>query len=199
MLGRWPLQVKQPDGQMECVRSEGHGVPRSPSSNPSSANRRAWAVLGPPELPQTSALRLKPISDGAWPSGSADWTLCRPVPSHHPGPPPDSPQRAGSRLPYRQAGVKQQRPDAAHGVPSSQAGERRPLLHQPGQPGAGALADLSARVLELRDRASVRRRAERTRGAAAARTRSTDAGLRGRPAPPQAFPAVPREPTPHLF
>ena len=146
-----------------------------------------------------SALRLKPISDGAWPSGSADWTLCRPDPSHHPGPPPGSPQRAGSRLPYRQAGVKQQRPDAAHGVPSSQAGERRPLLHQPGQPGAGALADLSARVLELRDRASVRRRAERTRGAAAARTRSTDAGLRGRPAPPQAFPAVPREPTPHLF
>lgn len=128
---------------------------------PPSANRRASAVPGPPELPQTSALRMKPISYGAWHTGGASWTPWARFRGTTPDPIPCSPQCASRRLPHRQAGVEQQRPEASHGVPPSQARQRRPLLHQPGQPRAGALADLGARVLELRERTSVREQSAR--------------------------------------
>lgn len=74
---------------------------------------------------------------------------------HHPGPSPGSPQRAGRRLPNSQAGVEQQRPESAHSIAASQSREHRLLLHQPGQPRAGALANLGGRVLELRDKSKV--------------------------------------------
>lgn len=137
------LQLEQPAGQMECdwgrgVRSS--GVCRL-SSNPPSANGRPWAVLGLPSCRRQGHgdNRRCMARTQRWPAAATPLS-------------PGSPQRAGRRLPHRQAGVQQQRPEAAHGVPTRQARQRRPLLHQPGQPRAGALADLGARVLELRDR-----------------------------------------------
>uniref|UniRef100_A0A8C0I272 Uncharacterized protein n=1 Tax=Balaenoptera musculus TaxID=9771 RepID=A0A8C0I272_BALMU len=113
----------------------------------------------------------------------ARWTPWARIRGTSPDPIPCSPQCASRRLPHRQTGVEQQRPEASHGVPASQARQRRPLLHQPGQPRAGALADLGARVLELRERTSVKERAERTRGGAAAGARGVAGGLRARPSP----------------
>uniref|UniRef100_A0A8D2HUP8 Uncharacterized protein n=1 Tax=Urocitellus parryii TaxID=9999 RepID=A0A8D2HUP8_UROPR len=94
---------------------------------------------------------------------------------HHPGPSPGSPQRAGRRLPNSQAGVEQQRPESAHSIAASQSREHRLLLHQPGQPRAGALANLGGRVLELRDRSKVSGDAVRTRPGLGAGARSAPA------------------------
>uniref|UniRef100_A0A8C0SL73 Uncharacterized protein n=3 Tax=Canis lupus TaxID=9612 RepID=A0A8C0SL73_CANLF len=109
-------------------------------------------------------------------------------PRDSPHPPPRSPQRAGRRLPHRQAGVQQQRPQAAHRVPPRQARPRRSLLYQPGQPRAGALADLGARMLELQE--GSKSEAAQSAGAEAA------AGGAARPRgssrdPPLAAPASP--------
>lgn len=111
--------------------------------------------LGPPELPRVSAQSQSTVrgTHGAL-AGRSD-------------PSPGSPQRARRRLPHRQARVQKQRSEAAHCVPTRQAGPRRPLLHQPGQPRAGALADLGARVLELRGRSKCQSRRGPRRGCAA--------------------------------
>lgn len=146
---------------MECVRSGGHGSLSSgkPEFKSPSCKRQ---TLGS-SWPSRTAEDKRPEHETGYTEG-AGWTPRRPDPRHRPGTPPGSPQRAGRRLSHGQAGVEQQRPEAAHSIPAQQARERRPLLHQPGQPRAGALADLGARMLELREGTSVRARAERRRG-----------------------------------
>lgn len=110
---------------------------------------------------------------------------------HHPGPSCDSPQRARRRLPDSQAGIQQQRPESAHSIQASQTREHWPLLHQPRQPRAGALANLGSRVLELPDRSKVSGGAVRTRARGSALELS----------PPQPSTRAPglAVPSPHLF
>lgn len=110
------------------------------------------------------------------------------APRPRPGRAPRSPERAGRRLPHRQAGVEQQRPEAAHGVPARQVREHRPLLHQPRQPRARALADLGARVLELR----------KGTGSEESSAPAPGLGRSPRPSPAPLRPSA-REPGSHLF
>lgn len=178
---RWLLQLKQPAGQMECV-----GGPGRPGL--------LWSLQ-----PEFKSPPLQMGDPGQFWVSRAGRQVHRDKRRYvaHTGalagrrnPPPGSPQRAGRRFPHRQAGVEQQRPETTHRIPTRQAGQHRPLLHQPGQPRAGALADLGARVLELREES----RCQRRRRAQAQGPRQRRAGLPpgSERAPPLAAPASPR-------
>lgn len=127
---------QQPGGYKQCVWSVGPGVLRNLDSISIRCNP---GITGRFSSLQRWRSHREGVCWVCWLAGTRPRALS------------DSPQSSGGRLPDRQTGVQQQRPEPAHGIATRQVRQRRPLLHQPGQPRAGALADLGARVLELRE------------------------------------------------